>query len=238
MAVDPFKSSYQAQVEGLMPGSDYTVWSLLANGNVLFTGSTSSLSTCFLDCSNNFVCDLPNTREMQPHSGIATVGNCVFLMGGVIDVGLKSVEIFDLMENRWTYAPDMIFSRSHFQPAVWGRYIYALGGLNTEQCERLDLQTMQFESLKPTIPGRKPNVTYCHGDVFYIFTRMVMYRWDQKGALAKVKDGLSIEFYSNINPVKVRNSIYFISQSNSDRYLMQLDLESLKLDISLTFPSP
>ncbi len=231
----PFTLSYESPIADLNTFAFFTAWCFLPNGNVFATGTQNNRFTVSIDCAGEFAIALADTLDVHWTPGICSVNSRVYLFGGLKGVSSPVCEMFNLHENQWDMLPDMLTPRAHFQPSVCHQFIYIFGGVDVDRAERFDLTRLCFEPLRLLVPGRHWITTYCDGDIFYLFTRTEVHRWDQRGPLQKIKEGLSVGFFSQMPPQKIGEEIYFFGRSDDDRYLMKFHLQSYKLDIALQF---
>jgi len=231
----PFTFSFEAQIADLNTFAFYTAWGFLPNGNVVATGTQNFRTTLSIDCAGGYAVPLADTLDVHFVPGISVMEEKVYLFGGLKGGNSPVCEVLDLYENQWTLLPDMITPRSHFQPALHLHFIYIFGGVDTDRVERFDLTRYCFEPLNLVVPGKHWTTTYCDGDIFYIFTRTEVHRWDQHSPLLKLKEGLSVGFFSQMQPLRVGQEIYFLARSDEERYVMKFQLQSYKLDIALQF---
>lgn len=231
----PFTLSYEVHIAELNPLAFYSAWGFLSNGNVLATGTSNTRLTLSIDFALEYAVPLADTLDVHWVPGITIVDEKVYLFGGLKGGNSPVCEVLDLYENEWALLPDMLTPRSHFQPSLHLHFIYIFGGLDTDRAERFDITRYCFEPLNLVVPSRHWIVTYCDEDTFYLFTRTELHKWDQRGPLRKLKEGLSVGFFSQMQPLRVGQEIYFFARNGEDRYLMKFQLQTYKLDIALQF---
>jgi len=231
----PFTLSYEAHIADLITFAEFTALCFLPSSNVFATGTRNNRHTLSIDCIGEYAVPLADTLDVHWGPGLILVRAKAYLFGGLKGGNSAVCEMYDLYENDWAMLPDMLTPRSHFQPTVHKQFIYIFGGLDVDKAERFDLTRYSFEPLNLSVPGRHFITTYCHGDVFYLFTRTEVLRWDQRGPLQKIKEGLSVAFYSQMSPLKLDQELYFFGSSDEEHYLMKFHLETYKLDIALQF---
>ena len=86
---------------------------------------------------------------------IVVSGGCRRLKSGFGNwrniVLLKSVEVYDFYENKWTYLPDMIEERRNHASVSMGNKLFVIGGYGNLTCEVFDSYSRKFCCIK-TLP--------------------------------------------------------------------------------------
>ena len=107
---------------------------------------------------------LPPMPTARDHMRMELAGNKLFAISGRKDdlrKNLAAVEVFDLIEKKWTAVDDIPTPRGGFSSIVFGKYIYTFGGEFFFNCfdeiERLNTETGHWEKL-PALPEARHGI--------------------------------------------------------------------------------
>jgi N-acetylneuraminic acid mutarotase len=113
---------------------------------------------------------MPSARKTR--AAIVT-RNSIIVLGGhhapVVSAGVKAVEVFDLIEQRWFRLPDLAKSFSNHAAAVLEDTVFLFGNLDpTEEIAAYDLGTHTTAFFSDGTPTSQPTAVTLNGLVYVI----------------------------------------------------------------------
>ena len=170
-------------------GTDTLVWMPVAGKKQLYVTITGDNDSTWTD-SLNAASFKPIARwessdsllEARSYAGSCAIDGKIYIFGGDIPrkyigstkpVGIKTVEMYDPENGKWTSRSPMNFERGEAAYTQVNSHIYVLGGkgrnIDHNTIERYDPSTDSWELLEDTLPLRLFGATACsHKGVIYI----------------------------------------------------------------------
>ena len=118
---------------------------------VFVIGGTDTNSCMKYDLNTEQWTNIANTLEIRDTSACTVFEGKIVVSGGCINnnsnrIGLRSVEIYDYHENKWSFLPEMIYGMSFHKLVSMGNKMFVVGDNN--QCEVFDSFSRKFSLIK------------------------------------------------------------------------------------------
>ena len=139
-----------------------------------------ALDSCLEFDTNTFQFkEVANMKMARNYAACTVFEGKVVVSGGYTDNSdtLNSVEIYDHLDDTWTYMPSMIENRMGHKSVGGRRKIFVIGGQMTSTCEVFDASSNTFVALKISLSLDETNLDepvdiILNGNQMIVFTHM------------------------------------------------------------------
>ena len=179
-------------------------------GNLIVCGGTwqkAALADCYeVNPSTQLTVRLPDMEVARSLHGLVYYYTAVYAFGGMAGKALKSCEKLTLTPPYWTALPDLISTRSAFNPCEFQDHIYIVGG-NQADGEVFDPLSETFAPLNITLPEITGACLFRAEEEFVLLTTHNTVRWGRDGELTSNHKKLCA--WANTRPVVYGTDAYF-----------------------------
>lgn len=179
-------------------------------GNLIVCGGTwqkAAIADCYeVNPSTQLTVRFPDMEVARGFHGLIYYYTAVYAFGGMAGKALKSCEKLTLTPPNWSALPDLISSRSAFNPCEFQHLIYIIGG-NQGDGEIFDPLSETFSPLNLSLPELTSSCLFRAEEEFVLLTTHKMVKWGRDGELVSTHKKLCA--WANTSPVVYGKDAYF-----------------------------
>jgi hypothetical protein len=154
--------------------STKSAWSVSEDGKVIMTGGFDEFAKKDSFMYSSFEKKIERMPKMLTakfnHSQIS-VGNFVYVIGGMAAAPLKACEKYNLHRKEWTVFTNLVVARECPAACHHSGKIYVVGGIGVESIECSSVNKAKFELLTLRLPGPGRCCCFTYDDQVYILHR-------------------------------------------------------------------
>jgi hypothetical protein len=211
--------------------STKAAWSVSEDGKVIMTGGFDEFAkkdTFIYSSFEKKIERMPKMLTPKFNHTQLSVGNFIYVIGGMAAAPLKACEKYNLHRKEWTSFASLVVARECPAACHYSGKIYVAGGIGVESIECSFINKPKFELLTLRLPGPGRCCVFTYDDQIYILHRGKILTMSLPGMVLKQTFELEKnDVWSSCEPIVRVNDVEWV---NDESFVMfEMSKQRLKV---------
>ena len=202
-------------------GHEGSSWVLTSEGVIVSTGGLNpspKRSTWLYQVTSGSISIGPPMRVARCYHASVSLGDFVYVTGGLNSVSLKECERFSVSGKTWQKVANLNVARHLHSATVWNSRIYVIGGYENNQVEVFDPQKNKFKLLGVGLSLSGGNISFAQESELLIIGRRILSLNLYTEQIEQWQDTEQEDWWTPTSPLVCSNSAFFVSNSRVYEY--------------------